>query len=187
MKKRRREEELRREISRAKDVEKQLDLLSELGALYRSNGELELARNSFKKAAQLATALGNHLDLSFSHRALAEINAEEGERKEALEHADLFRQTAQMSGSCSQIQLSLHVSGWIYEKLNMQQSHDPADLEEKFGHRIDADRKAVRVGGDSARRKAGLERLCSGICANLQRRTEAEKYWNAAYAYAKYV
>ncbi|EYB93507.1 hypothetical protein Y032_0181g850 [Ancylostoma ceylanicum] len=198
MKKRRREEELRREISRTKDVEKQLDLLSELGALYRTNGELELARNSFKKAAQLATALGNHLDLSFSHRALAEIYAEEGERKEALEHADLFRQTAQMSGSCSQIQLSLHVSGWIYEKLNMQQSHDSADLEEalswcvksidyikKFGHRIDADRKAVRVGGDSARRKAGLERLCSGICANLQRRTEAEKYWNAAYAYAK--
>ncbi|KIH57187.1 hypothetical protein ANCDUO_12626 [Ancylostoma duodenale] len=94
---------------------------------------------------------------------------EEGERKEALEHADLFRQTAQMSGSCSQIQLSLHVSGWIYEKLNMQQSHDSADLEEalswcvksidyikKFGHRIDVDRKAVRVGGDSARRKAGL-------------------------------
>ncbi|KIH51336.1 tetratricopeptide repeat protein, partial [Ancylostoma duodenale] len=161
--------ELRREISRTKDVAKQLDLLSELGALYRSSGELELARNSFKKAAQLATALGNHLDLSFSHRALAEIYAEEGERKEALEHADLFRQTAQMSGSCSQIQLSLHVSGWIYEKLNMQQSHDSADLEEalswcvksidyikKFGHRIDADRKAVRVGGDSARRKAGL-------------------------------
>ncbi|KHJ89676.1 tetratricopeptide repeat protein [Oesophagostomum dentatum] len=174
MKKRRREEELRKEIARTNDASKQLDLFSELGDLYRSNGEWELAVNSYKKAAQLATSLANHLDLSFAHRALAEIYAEEGERTEALKYADLFRQTAQMSGSCSQIQLSLHVSGWIYEKLNIQQSHDSADLQEalswciksidyikKFGHRIDADRKAVRVGGDSARRKAGLVGLSS--------------------------
>ncbi|KAK5974021.1 hypothetical protein GCK32_011325 [Trichostrongylus colubriformis] len=80
----------------------------------------------------------------------------------------------------------------------MQQSHNTADLEEallwclrsidyikKFGQRIDTDKKAVRVGGDSARRKAGLERLCSGICANLQRKSEAEKYWDSAYSYAK--
>ncbi|KAK6051015.1 tetratricopeptide repeat protein, partial [Cooperia oncophora] len=125
-------------------------------------------------------------------------NSFQGDRKEALEYASLFRQTAQQSGSHSQIQLSLHVTGWVYEKLNMQQSHNTADLEEalswclksvdyikKFGHRIDTDKKAVRVGGDSARRKAGLERLCSGLCANLQRKSEAEKYWNSAYSYAK--
>ncbi|CAJ0605826.1 unnamed protein product [Cylicocyclus nassatus] len=198
MKKRRLEEDLRREISKTTDVEKQLDLLTDLGDLQRCNGDLESAVETYKKAAQLATALSNHLDLSFVYRALAEISAEEGERKQALEYAGLFRQTAQMCGSCSQIQLSLHVSGWIYEKLAMQQLQNTADLEEalswclksidyikKAGHRIDCDRKAVRVAGDSARRKAGLERLCSGICANLQRRSEAEKYWNTAYAYAK--
>ncbi|VDM76250.1 unnamed protein product [Strongylus vulgaris] len=189
---------LRREIARTGDVGKQLDLYTELGELQRSNGDYESAVDSYKEAAQLATALGNHFDLSFVYRALAEIHAEEGERKQALEYINLFRQTAQMSESCSQIQLSLHVTGWIYEKLAMQQSNNPADLEEalswcvksidyikKTGHRIDADKKAVRIGGDSARRKAGLERLCSGICANLQRRVEAEKFWNLAYAYAK--
>ncbi|KAK6044907.1 hypothetical protein COOONC_17588, partial [Cooperia oncophora] len=138
------------------------------------------------KPVQLATGLRNYLDLSFAYRALSEICAEEGlplkwrvllsdgvtnsrtitlnnsfqgDRKEALEYASLFRQTAQQSGSHSQIQLSLHVTGWVYEKLNMQQSHNTADLEE--------------------------ERLCSGLCANLQRKSEAEKYWNSAYSYAK--
>uniref|UniRef100_A0A7I4XYK0 Tonsoku-like protein n=2 Tax=Haemonchus contortus TaxID=6289 RepID=A0A7I4XYK0_HAECO len=198
MRKRRREEELRKEISRTTDETKQLDLVNELGDLYRIDGDLEAARNCYKRAVQLATNLRNHLDLSFAHRALSEICAEEGDRREALEHASLFRQTAQRSGSHSQIQLSLHVTGWVYEKLHMQQSHNTDDLEEalswglksidylkKFGHRIDTDKKAVRVGGDSARRKAGLERLCSGLCANLHRKSEAEKYWNSAYAYAK--
>ncbi|VDL83373.1 unnamed protein product [Nippostrongylus brasiliensis] len=198
MKKRKREEELRREIARANDITKQLDLVNELGALCRSNGDLEEARNAYKKAAHIAAGLRNHLDLSFAYRALAEIYAEGGDRKEALDYAQRFRQAAQDSGSHSQIQLSLHVTGWVYEKLNVEQSHNSDDLKEalswglksidyikKFGYRIDADKKAVRVGGDSARRKAGLERLCSGLCANLQRRSDAEKYWNAAYSYAK--
>ncbi|KJH47520.1 hypothetical protein DICVIV_06407 [Dictyocaulus viviparus] len=92
----------------------------------------------------------------------------------------------------------MHVTGWIYEKLNVLQSRDPADLEEallwcmrsidyikKFSHRIDSDKEAVRAAGDSMLRKASLERLCSGLCANLQRRNDAERYWNAAYSYSK--
>lgn len=166
--------------------------------MYRYNGDLEAARDAYSRAVRLASNLGNHLDLSFGERALAEVCAEEGDRKEALEHARCFREAAKRSGNYSQIQLSLHVTGWVFEKLNVQQSHDPADLEEallwclqsmdyirNFGHKIDIDREAVRVGGNSARRKAGLERLCSGLCANLQRQSDAEKYWNAAYAYAR--
>ncbi|VDM54746.1 unnamed protein product [Angiostrongylus costaricensis] len=146
MKKKRREEELRKELAKTNDPTKELDLVSELGSLYRLNGDMEAARNSYER----------------------------GDREQALQHAEFFRETAQKSGSCSQIQLSLHVTGWIYEKLNMQQSHDPIDLEKalswciksidyikKFGHSIDADRKAVRIGGDSARRKAGLSSECS--------------------------
>ncbi|KAK6045157.1 hypothetical protein COOONC_17338, partial [Cooperia oncophora] len=196
MKKRRREEELRKEIARTTDETKQLDLVNELGDLYRLDGDLEAARNSYKKAVQLATGLRNYLDLSFAYRALSEICAEEGKKRWSMRRfSDRQRSRA---AAIHRSNFSLHVTGWVYEKLNMQQSHNTADLEEalswclksvdyikKFGHRIDTDKKAVRVGGDSARRKAGLERLCSGLCANLQRKSEAEKYWNSAYSYAK--
>uniref|UniRef100_A0A0K0DJU1 ANK_REP_REGION domain-containing protein n=1 Tax=Angiostrongylus cantonensis TaxID=6313 RepID=A0A0K0DJU1_ANGCA len=170
--KKRREEELRKELAKTNDPTKQLDLVSELGSLYRLNGDMEAARNSYERVAEIYSEEGLLLPV-LSVIVLPKV-LRKGDREQALKHAEFFRETAQKSGSCSQIQLSLHVTGWIYEKLNMQQSHDPIDLEKalswciksidyikKFGHSIDADRKAVRIGGDSARRKAGLSSECS--------------------------
>uniref|UniRef100_A0A1I7XE78 ANK_REP_REGION domain-containing protein n=1 Tax=Heterorhabditis bacteriophora TaxID=37862 RepID=A0A1I7XE78_HETBA len=77
---RREEKELKLQLKKAEskhDLSKQLELCNELGSLSRSYGNIEDAKDYYRKGVQISEIIHADFDGSYSHRALCEIFAEE--------------------------------------------------------------------------------------------------------------
>ncbi|VDM40040.1 unnamed protein product [Toxocara canis] len=196
-------DELERRLAKAircKNEQLASDLYVELGDEYRRLGDLQRAIDTYMNGMQLAHRIDAFENAAFAHRAIAEISVDPdiNENKRALEHGRMYLEAANKTEQVHLIQLAYHVLGWLYLQvyLNSATKHTSllekgkrwcekcvAYLEQKAAE-IDCDQRAVRMGRDSACRRARVRQVLSQICDKLGMVQLARCHHGAVMAYA---
>ncbi|CAJ0572956.1 unnamed protein product, partial [Mesorhabditis spiculigera] len=197
MRKIKRLEDLVKKAERDGNAEKQMDLLLDLGNEHKADGDKEAAIQQFKECLNMARARGDKFNRCLASRAIAEVSADMDNLEEAEKYAKEYRDTARESDWPSEIQLSLHTSGYVYQVVAAirKEGDEFVNLtrkgidwaEQSFRYirdnrqLIDESKEDVDRGGDSVTRQANLHSMLALLYGQISEKERATRHAQAAF------